>query len=152
MAYHVITVTLENITRITDVKDRYGFQTAARMFNATVAGKRQYAVTIQGNPRLDDGMVVTAVLRDPDNWQTLIAWFSHSTAQVCGVEEPLQQFVLLLFAIVFGATFVLKATKPDTSTAYGTVLILVAAAFNAWALSAWVKSFRVHRLLRSCNP
>jgi hypothetical protein len=151
MAYHVITVTLENVTGITAAKDKYGIQTQNLTFNATVAGKRQYALTIRGEPRIESGMVVTAVLRNPENWQTLVAWFNHSTGQVCGVESPVQPFAICLFTVVIGAMFVLRATTADASVSFATVLILVAGAINTWALLGWVKSLRVYRLLRSCT-
>jgi hypothetical protein len=148
MTYHVITVTLEDISGVTAAKDKYGLQTQSLTFNVTVAGKRQYSVCICGEPRLENGMVVTAVLRDPSNWQTLIAWLNHSTGQVCGVESPLQPFAVFAFTVLIGAMFVLKAVSADTGASFSTALVLMAAAINVWSLQSWLKSVRVYRLLK----
>ena len=71
MTYRAITVTLDDIGGVVFEKDRSG-GTVATMFNVTIAGRRQYSVKMDGTPRLASGTVVTAVLRDPDNWQTLV--------------------------------------------------------------------------------
>ncbi|MEW6343207.1 MAG: hypothetical protein RXR20_01830 [Paraburkholderia sp.] len=148
MTYHAITVTLENINGITAVKDKYGIQTQSLTFNATVSGKRQYAVSLRGEPRLENGMVVTAVLRDPENWQTLIAWFNHSSGQICGVEPPLQPFAVWLFTVLIGIMFFFKAVSANTGTGFRAVLLLAVVGINVWSLLSWIKSVRVYRLLR----
>jgi hypothetical protein len=91
MTYRAITVTLDDIAGVVVEKDRSG-GTVATMFNVTIAGRRQYSVKMDGTPRLESDAVVTAVLRDPDNWQTLVGWLDHSTGQICGVNSPAKSF------------------------------------------------------------
>ncbi|MDR8397475.1 MULTISPECIES: hypothetical protein [Paraburkholderia] len=148
MTYHAVTVTLENIGGIVVVKDKYNSTTQGVTFNATIAGKRQYAVVMRGNPRLDNGMVVTAVLRDPENWQTLAGWLNHATGEICGVDSPGQRGAICAFTILFGIVFLLRALRPDTSTAFMVVLISVMVGGNAWSMLALRKSLIVYRLLK----
>ncbi|MGF6771276.1 hypothetical protein P3T18_003755 [Paraburkholderia sp. GAS199] len=148
MTYHAITVTLEDIGSIVAVKDRYNRTTQGLTFNATIAGKRQYAVTISGNPRLDNGMVVTAVLRDPANWQTLAGWRNLTTGEICGVDEPGKWVAMLGFTALFGFLFVLKAMHPDASVAGRVALLSVVVLGNAWSILALRKSLAVYRLLK----
>lgn len=148
MGYYAITVTLENITGITAVKDKYGTQTQGVTFNVTVAGKRHYAVVMRGNPRLENGTVVTAVLREPENWQTLVAWLNHTTGQICGIDSPGQHLMKLLFSAFIATLFVLKAAGEHTGTGFAVVLLSLAAIINAWSLASLRKSVKVYRLLK----
>jgi hypothetical protein len=108
MTYHAITVTLENIGGIGAEKDKYGSRTISTAFNVTVAGKRQYAVQMRGAPRLESGMVVTAVLRDTDNWQTLVGWLNHSIGEICGINSPGISFWWFVAGILVSALLCLK--------------------------------------------
>ncbi|WP_144111980.1 hypothetical protein [Paraburkholderia sp. BCC1886] len=148
MTYHAITVTLENISGIVATKSAHGYTTLGLTFNVTVAGKRHYAVQIRGAPRLDNGMVVTAVLRDPENWQTLVGWLNHASGQICGVKEPVERLALCGFTMLIGVAFSVKAMRPDTSTAQAVVLFLTVLAINAWSLLSWLRTVRVYRLLK----
>ncbi|RFU43992.1 hypothetical protein [Paraburkholderia sp. DHOC27] len=148
MTYHAVTVTLENISGIVAVKDKYNSTTQSLTFNVTIAGKRQYAVVIRGNPRLDNGTVVTAVLGDPENWQTLLGWLNHTTGEICGVESPGARVAMCAFSILVGVVFFLRALRPDSSAVVMTVLLGTAAVGNAWALLALRRSLAVYRLLK----
>jgi hypothetical protein len=46
--FHAVTVTFENIGEVVVQKDKSGARTS---FSVTVAGKRQYAVRMRGEPR-----------------------------------------------------------------------------------------------------
>lgn len=43
---------------------------------------KKYGITAPGLPRIEAGMTVTAVLRRPDDWQTLIGWVDHETGEI----------------------------------------------------------------------
>lgn len=148
MAYHAITVTLENIGGIVEQKDRYGVGTVRVAFNVTIEGKRQYAVQIAGAPRLDNGMVVTAVLRDTENWQTLVGWLNHATGEICGVDSPGKPLAFCVFNVLLGILYSLRALSTDIST--GSMIFWFAGlvAINAWSLLSWRKSATVYRLLK----
>lgn len=148
MAYHAITVTLENISGIVAEKDRYGTRTASVTFNVTAAGKRRYAVQIAGSPRLDNGMVVTAVLRDVENWQTLVAWLNHATGEVCGVDSPGYHVSLCVFNVVLGVLFSLRAISTGTCTGSMIFWFCSVGLLNAWSLYSLCKSVTVYRLLK----
>lgn len=72
-------------------------------FNATIDGQRQYAVQIPGTVLVESGMIVTAVLRNPDDWQTLEGWRDHQSGRIEGVASIAS---LRFAAILFGALFV----------------------------------------------
>jgi hypothetical protein len=148
MTYHAVTVTLEDIGRVVEQKDQYGLRTVRLTFNVTVAGRRQYAVQIAGAPRLEDGMVVTAVLRDPKNWQTLAGWLNHATGEICGVESPGKPLFFFLFGLLASVLYSLKTLSGNTSTGGLIFTFLVVIALNAWLLSWWRKSAMIHRLLK----
>jgi hypothetical protein len=148
MPYHAVTVTLENISGIVAAKDKYGSRTISLTFNATVAGKRQYAVVVRGDPRLENGMVVTAVLRDTENWQTLVGWLNHRTGEISGVDSPYKSFALCVFTVLLGVLFALKALNPASSAGFMTVLFCIVLSINAWSLLSWRKTVIVYKLLK----
>ncbi len=151
MTYHATTVTLENIGGIVAEKDKYGGRTISTAFNVTVGGKRQYAVQMRGAPRLESGMVVTAVLRDTDNWQTLVGWLNHATGEICGVGSPETSFWWFVAGILMSALLYLKwineAHSGDVSVRV-VVWIFAVVAMNAWTLFSWRRSAKVYRLLK----
>ena len=151
MTYHAITVTLENIDGIVAEKDKYGGRTISTAFNVTVGGKRQYAVPMRGAPRLESGMVVTAVLRDTDNWQTLVGWLNHSTGEICGINSPEISFWWFVAGILVSALLCLKwihEAHSGNASARVVVWIVAVAAMNAWTLFSWRRSAKVYRLLK----
>ncbi|CAJ0716653.1 hypothetical protein LMG6871_01866 [Ralstonia edaphis] len=67
----------------------FGFQSGAHI---------EYSVAAPGEPRIEAGMTVTAYLREPGNWQTLVAWRDHASGEiVCEAEAG---WVLCLFGFV----------------------------------------------------
>ncbi|MFM0737016.1 hypothetical protein PQQ51_07190 [Paraburkholderia xenovorans] len=151
MTYHAITVTLEDIGGIVAEKDRYGRRTVSTAFNVTIAGKRQYAVQMRGAPRLESGTVVTAVLRDRDNWQTLMGWLNHSTGEICGVDSPGIYFWWFVAGVLMSTLLYFKwineAHSGDASVRV-VVWIIAAITINGWTTFAWQKAARVYRLLK----
>ncbi|WP_168789196.1 hypothetical protein [Paraburkholderia aromaticivorans] len=148
MTYHAVTVTLENIGGIVAQKDKNGARTVRTAFNVTVAGKRQYAVQIAGAPRLENGMVVTAVLRDTENWQTLAGWLNHATGEICGVESPGKSLFLCLFGFLLSVLFTVKMTSGNVSAGGFTFWCVAVIAMNAWTIFSWRKSAMIYRLLK----
>jgi hypothetical protein len=149
MTYHAITVTFENIGGIAIQKDKGAARTA---FNVTVGGKRQYSVQVRGEPRLENGMVVTAVLRDTDNWQTLAGWLNHATGEICGVDPPGKCFwsfmVVFLVSALFSVKWLNEAASGKANVVGIIVWILGVISMNVWSLSFWRKSVAVYSLLK----
>ncbi|NWK46490.1 hypothetical protein [Ralstonia pickettii] len=42
----------------------------------------EYSVAAPGEPCIEAGMTVTAYLREPGNWQTLVAWRDHGSGEI----------------------------------------------------------------------
>jgi hypothetical protein len=105
MKLNLVTVTLSNVSGVVTATTRNGPYTA---FNFTADGRRQYAVQMYGLVRVEDGMTVTAALRDPNNWQTLEGWLDHQSGRVEGV-APIGalRFAAILFSTLFVAVVVL---------------------------------------------
>lgn len=148
MTYHATTVTLENFGGIVAQKDKYDTRTVGVAFNVTVAGKRQYAVQMRGAPRLENGMVVTAVLRDADNWQTLVGWLNHSTGEICGVDSPEICFWWFVAGILMSALLYLESIHSSDAGARVVVWSVMVVAINAWTLFSWRRSAKVYGLLK----
>lgn len=148
MTYHATTVTLENISGIVAEKDRYGSRIVRLAFNVTVEGKRHYAVQIDGAPRLENGMVVTAVLRDTENWQTLVGWLNHATGEIYGVNSPGHQIALCVFSVLLGVLLSIRQTSAETGTGRMIFWICSVGLLNAWSLLSLRKSLTVYRLLK----
>ncbi|MFM0554059.1 hypothetical protein P0D69_24220 [Paraburkholderia sediminicola] len=149
MTYHAVTVTFENVGGVVVQRDKSGARTS---FNVTVSGKRQYAVQMRGEPRLENGMVVTAVLRDTNNWQTLAGWLNHTTGEICGVDSPVKSFwsfvIVLLISLVFSLGWLDEALSGKRGATGTFVCILAVLVINAWSLFSWRKSVTVYRLLK----
>ncbi|CBJ39816.1 conserved hypothethical protein (plasmid) [Ralstonia solanacearum CMR15] len=87
MKPHPTTVTFNDVSqRIFYPATRYSPETTS--FNFTANGKREYAVSIEGNVKVQNGMTVTALLGEPGNWQTLRSWVDHETGTILGICPP----------------------------------------------------------------
>ncbi|ANB75168.1 hypothetical protein AYM40_22395 [Paraburkholderia phytofirmans OLGA172] len=96
-------------------------------------------------------MVVTAVLRDTDNWQTLVGWLNHATGEICGVNSPEMSFWLFVAGILISALLSLKLINEGHSgNASARVVVWISGivAMNAWSLFSWRRSARVYGLLK----
>ncbi|CAN0643929.1 hypothetical protein [Burkholderia cepacia] len=100
MKLYRVTVTLDDVSGVVNARTRFGPYTE---FNVTANGQRQYAVQMRGTVHVESGIVVTAVLRDPTNWQTLEGWLNHQSGRIEGV-SPI--WSLRLAAILFSTLFV----------------------------------------------
>ena len=58
----------------------------------------EYSAAAPGEPRIEAGMTVTAYLREPGNWQTVVAWRDHGSGEIiCEAEVG---WVLCVFGLV----------------------------------------------------
>ena len=58
----------------------------------------EYSAAAPGEPRIEAGMTVTAYLKEPGNWQTVVAWRDHGSGKI--VCESEVGWVLCLFGLV----------------------------------------------------
>jgi hypothetical protein len=100
-----VTAKIDDVSGVVTTRTRYGAYTA---FNSTIDGQRQYAVQLLGTVRVESGMIVTAVLRDPNDWQTLEGWIDHQSGRIEGVSSISSlRFAAILFGSLFVAAVVL---------------------------------------------
>ncbi len=57
-------------------------------FGFETSGKREFAVTAPGHPRIEAGMTITALLRKPGNWKTLWGWVDHESGEIAIPRMP----------------------------------------------------------------
>jgi hypothetical protein len=107
MKLYRVTATIGDVSGVVTTRTRYGPYTE---FNFTADGQRQYAVQMRGTVRVENGMTVTAVLRDPNNWQTLEGWLNHQSGRIEGVLPIWSlRFAAILFSTIFVAVMILGA-------------------------------------------
>lgn len=72
-----------HLQRVFDVQPGTPNSTDPTNFSVeTSDGKRHLALQLPGLPRLQAGDMVTAVLQDADDWQTLLGWRNHATGEI----------------------------------------------------------------------
>ncbi|MDR5739180.1 MULTISPECIES: hypothetical protein [unclassified Caballeronia] len=116
------------------------------MFNATIEGKRYFSLTVPGRPRLQSGMEVTSVLRDPDDWYSIIGWLDHKTGDIIGVPSPAVA-LLALAACGMPALICLLAVLrgPEQQGVWPLTAMLTIA--SLWRFDRWRKARTLYRLL-----
>lgn len=75
----LVTVTFD---RVFDIISAMRNGMACTEFGFEAGALRKYAVAIAGEPRIEAGMTVSAVLRQPGDWQTLVGWVDHETGEI----------------------------------------------------------------------
>lgn len=99
-------MTFTDVSGVTTLRTKYGTFTD---FNFTADGRREYAVQIRGDVRVERGLTVTAVLRDLNNWQTLEGWLNHRSGCIEGVSSILSlRFAAILFGALLAAVLVVS--------------------------------------------
>ncbi len=89
MRLHATNITFDEVSQVAYAGDRKRPYTA---FNFVSNGKPEYAVSLDGKVSICRGMTVTALLREPGNWQTLVGWMDHGTGRISGVRSPVAAF------------------------------------------------------------
>lgn len=149
---HPTTVTFADVSHVTYSSSLYG--PTRTQFDFTVGSKREYSVSIADEVRPHNGMTVTALLREPGNWQTLVGWIDHKSGKVSGVSSPASQcwvavscvlpFILVpqFFMPLFGTGE--WKTLPPVLNVFLVIFVLLA---TGRLRSAW-KSHRTLKVLR----
>lgn len=55
-------------------------------------------ITVPGSPRLEPGMKVRALLREPEDWKTLVGWLDLTTGELAGPDAKWHLHRLLFLA------------------------------------------------------
>jgi hypothetical protein len=131
------TVTLKDVAGIAVVSTRGATST---LFDATIDGVAVHRLQVPGKPALRDGMKVTALLRDANDWHTVEAWIDHGSGAIIGRRSR-----ALISAIATGAVGCV-ALAWLSANAWGdgdplwpafAVLGLLFGAFAGWQTYRW---------------
>lgn len=134
---HQTTATFERIFDV--VRDSMSSdRQPCTFFSFQQGGIRKCGIAAPGSPELTDGMTVTAILRESNNWQTLIGWLNHSTGEiVCKNQSALIAAVAICiasFAVAFkvaSASYALASIPPTMAVLYLVPCIRSARQINA---------------------
>ncbi|WP_174956186.1 MULTISPECIES: hypothetical protein [Burkholderia] len=139
MKLYRVTAAIDDVSGAVTTRTRFGTNT---VFNATIDGQRQYAVQILGTVRVESGMIVTAVLRAPNDWQTLEGWRDHQSGRIEGVSSISSlRFAAILFGALFVAVVVLGFVFRSVAGEH-LLAILMSSIFGAAALIPIVGWYR----------
>lgn len=106
---------------------------------------KKYGVPGPGRPTLREGSRVTALLRRPGNWQTLLGWYDHTSDEVV-VESAAYEWFSVVWCLVAGAVvFRAREQSPFLVASIMTFLLL----WGGWALHSASVLWRARRLLEA---
>jgi hypothetical protein len=128
-----VTLTLTNVFDVVR-KARKGPYTR---FGFSSDGQTHVGLTVEGHPRIESGMKITAILRKDGDWNTLEGWLDHDTGACVMpmVPSPVTFVMMAIFAtvlVVFGGQGHGGPLHVDpTAALYGLALGCVAI-FASW--------------------
>ncbi|KAB1594839.1 hypothetical protein LGM63_27715 [Burkholderia cepacia] len=143
-----VTAAIDDVSGAAMTRTRFGTHTT---FNATIDGQRQYAVQILGTVRVESGMIVTAVLRNPNDWQTLEGWRDHQSGRIEGVASIASlRFAAILFGALFASVVVLGFVFRPVAGEHllAVSMILTFGAATLIPIVGWYQGMQVWRELR----
>lgn len=108
------TVTIR-LDRVFDVQTEESYQHYERtLFSFESSGRRVLSVWVGGTPDLRSGQTITAVLKRPGDWQSLLGIRIHETGEISRPTIAGNFWMLLLTATVFVVVFMeLRYLKPN---------------------------------------
>jgi hypothetical protein len=113
------TLTFERIFDLLKTADRGG---RYALFGFESAGARRYGVRIDGWPDMEEGMTVTAVVRN--DWQVIFGWINHSNNQI-HFEGIGRSLVVLLATIFMGGVLFFSSQRLDWDKTHWLLLFFV---------------------------
>lgn len=141
---HTVTVFLD---RVFDVQPDYFSGNLSRTrFSFEGGGRQHLSVVVDGQPQLEAGQTITAILAQPDDWQTLMGLRVHETGQVC-MPGMTNHIMLLVTMTVLGACL-----PPQLSTGGRSWLMpLLGVSYVILAGLLMRGAWSVHRLRRALS-
>lgn len=110
-------------------------------FGFESAGTKRYGVPAPGKLDIRSPALVTAILRKPNNWQTLAGWFNHTTGEVVVESSDYENFSVVWCCIALFFVWPLYGAYP----VWAALAFLGIVAWASWA----VASMRTLRRIRS---
>lgn len=140
MQAHWQTVTFTRVFDFLDITS--GKKAPGTVFSFEMASGRQFGIYVPDKPRIQEGDTITALLRKPDDWQTLAGWINHETGEIVG---PGRARVLMhLITVLAGSGL---ASLPLRDQWPMSLLALPFVLFTVVAMYYFVSSFIIHRRL-----
>ncbi|MQR00608.1 hypothetical protein [Glaciimonas soli] len=98
----LVKVKLDRVFDIVKIQGRSGRHT---LFSFESSGVKHYGISVRDWPKIESGMVISALLERDEDWQSIFGWVDHSTGEVFNSEGYTAVFVciLLLFLSVVSA-------------------------------------------------
>jgi hypothetical protein len=91
---HKVTIHLD---RVFDVMVAESGGHRKTLFSFESNGQRHFGVSAYGEPNIQAGQTITALLKQPGNWKTLDAFVIHETKEVSCWDIPLKFGIFMLF-------------------------------------------------------
>lgn len=108
-------------------------------------------ITIPGFPRLENGMSVVAVLRDENDWKTLVGWREVKTGEVAAPDSSWHPKRLLFF-VAWGVVATVFAWPKNPSGAGSWAMVIGFAALATWFSALEYRGWRrVQRDIEELN-
>jgi hypothetical protein len=132
--------------RIFDVQpDTFSGTIRRTLFSFESNGKRYLSVLVDGDLKLVSGQTITAILKNEDDWQTLLGMRIHETGDVFAPGTGLNVWLLLMAAFSAGIWYMkLSDNHPEAVALTLAGHVLIAAFFVRRAITAQ----RIRRALR----
>ncbi|RYY86597.1 MAG: hypothetical protein EOO15_14130 [Chitinophagaceae bacterium] len=108
------------------------------LFSFEAEGLTKYSVRVPGWPEIKVGTTVTALLRKPENWQTVIGWVNHESGEVSEerIAYPyLPTFTAACMGIIWGFAMLSSERRALQVVLGFMVTICVASAVSSVALA-----------------
>ena len=111
-------------------------------FRFAPTGRQERVVTVRGSPSLRDGMCVVAVLRDKDDWSSLVGWKDVETGSIVAKSPEVALKAVALRLLVLGAVILAWALGVHYSVlvfVFGICLLALWQGLREWRQSreAW---------------
>lgn len=133
--WHMHSVTLR-MDRVFDVQpDAFSGNIRRTLFSFESGGKRYFSVLVNGDPKLQSGQTITAILERPGDWQTVLGMRIHETGEVCAPGAAQHVWWLLrtaFFAAVIGMDLQYSHPKALAPVLAGHGLVAVFLVYNAF--------------------
>lgn len=109
-------------------------------------GNRRFAVTIDGTPRVESGMLITAVLRSPEDWSYVLGWRNWTHNEIAVTPARFDAYTSGGFILLasFGTAMWQAGSPPDRVFA---IFALTSSTLALLFARKAIRRYRVKRLL-----
>lgn len=145
---HKIDIVFDKVSQIQRTP-QMGYVPKQTTFNFIQGCQREYNVVVPGWPEIKPGIMYTCLLKNSNNWQTLVGWKNHETAEIAS-PVPTSYFyyisIVLFTILISGSTtnFNLKVWIASSLP-----IQLISVGFVLLGLLGILRSFQLRRLKAS---